>query len=178
MTLSSSTRSGTREWLRPVVHSTSNFQTIRTHCGGSFYAPYMHAVSHHVLDEQDATEHVRFPTRCVLGLVAMWRQTLNEAHPVNIATALTLMPLMSRTTEERRWLAAISLLTATTAIFRAELAMYLGPVALQAIVSRRCGFKGLFITGAVSGLASAGEGWRSVMRNVANPRFAKVLARQ
>ena len=70
---------------------------------------------------------------------------------------MTLMPSKVRAMEERRWLWAIGLVTATTAILRAELAMYLAPIAGLALVRGKVGFTNLLVTGICSGLAAIGK---------------------
>jgi len=54
---------------------------------------------------------------------------------------------------------AISLLVFTTAVFRAEVALLLGPLALQSLVQNHTSFRSIMKVGLISGLLSLGEIW-------------------
>ncbi|KAF9018196.1 hypothetical protein BDZ89DRAFT_356545 [Hymenopellis radicata] len=75
--------------------------------------------------------------------------------PVNVSTYLILdgSPASLRPSSKRVQI-ALSLLTFTAVVFRAEVALYLGPLALQALFLRWITFTGLFKVGLVSGLLS------------------------
>ena len=81
---------------------------------------------------------------------------------VNVAMALILTPKKrSLMSEERRWLTAIALVTACTTIFRSELAVLVGPLALQSLLSRKVSFWNLVTVGLGTAAASIGAspGW-------------------
>ncbi|KIO25047.1 glycosyltransferase family 22 protein [Tulasnella calospora MUT 4182] len=74
---------------------------------------------------------------------------------VNIALSFIILPRKHEMLEEKRWLATIDLLSMSTAIFRAELAMFLGPLALQAAISRKASLIKIIKIGAFAGSTSA-----------------------
>ena len=77
---------------------------------------------------------------------------VNLAVSFLIDGALNSTPLSSRKVN-----VAIALLTFTAVIFRAEVALLLGPVALQLLFTNRISFINLIATGLISGLFSLGS---------------------
>jgi alpha-1,6-mannosyltransferase len=77
---------------------------------------------------------------------------------VNFATYLLLdREYTMRKPSEMSIIGAISLLTFTAVIFRAEVAFLLGPLCLHLLITRRITFSKLIRIGLVSGLVSLGE---------------------
>ncbi|KAG8892167.1 dolichyl-P-Man:Man(7)GlcNAc(2)-PP-dolichol alpha-1,6-mannosyltransferase, partial [Tulasnella sp. 417] len=74
---------------------------------------------------------------------------------VNIALSFIILPRKHEVPEEKRWLATIDLLSMSTAIFRAELAMFLAPLALQAAISRKASLVKIIKIGAFAASTSA-----------------------
>ncbi|KAG8920376.1 hypothetical protein FRC00_010102, partial [Tulasnella sp. 408] len=74
---------------------------------------------------------------------------------VNIALSFIILPRKHKIPEEKRWLTTIDLLSMSTAIFRAELAMLLAPLALQAAISRKASLVKIIKIGAFAASTSA-----------------------
>lgn len=120
----------------------------------------MHAVSPTLLDESDATEHVRSPPRYVSSSSSTGykdRTVTPQCSVVNIA----LYCLHDRAPNAlrpspRKVHIAIALLTFACVVFRAELVMFLGPLVLQSLMSGYTTLKNVIKVGLVAGVASVG----------------------
>ncbi|KAG6811820.1 hypothetical protein H0H92_005679 [Tricholoma furcatifolium] len=78
--------------------------------------------------------------------------------PVNVALALLIDKKPATLNPSNKSMAtAIALLTFTTAVFRAEVALFLGPIALQALLFGHITFRRLILVGLISGLLSIGK---------------------
>jgi alpha-1,6-mannosyltransferase len=109
-----------------------------------------------ILDGTDDTKHVRCDTRCVYVFLA--NGVMLMPPKVNFATYLLLdREYTMRKPSEMSIIGAISLLTFTAVVFRAEVALLLGPFCLHLLITRRTTLSKLIRVGLVSGLASLGE---------------------
>ena len=115
----------------------------------------MLAVSPSFLDGKNHPEHVRIGSWYEYITSFPLKSNPTYLYLVNLATYFVL-DARSTPFSSRRVSSAIALLTFTAVVFRAEVALLLGPLALQLLLTNKISFVSLIKVGLISGLFSLG----------------------